>query len=340
MLKTAVLTGLILFTAVLVAAQNAVDSEFMKLNSELAQYYSKGDFDKALVAAKRLVQIMEQDKGKDSLGVGVAIKNRGMVEQAKGDDKSAEKSFEEAVRVFKKHSESLSKPEGASFAELLENLGRLRADKALLQTEGIFKEALEWRERSNGPDAAQTATPLVYLANIKFWQRHYKSSAAMYSRALGNLVKSPTASKEDITLVYYRTQCTYRKAKIEDEFEALKKLYGSAAEFSPPVPTSSDGARQVRFIKAGVINGKALLLAKPPYPAEARGSRAQGTVEVEALINESGQVISACGKAEASHPALEEASELAAYKSKFSPTILDGKPVKVWGRITYNFRRF
>ena len=84
-----------------------------------------------------------------------------------------------------------------------------------------------------------------------------------------------------------------------------------------------------------VLNGRALKLAMPSYPAKARKARASGTVVVKVLIDEEGKVIAA--KAISGHPLLLDASVEAAKNSLFSPTLLGGKPVKVDGVIQYNF---
>ncbi len=90
-----------------------------------------------------------------------------------------------------------------------------------------------------------------------------------------------------------------------------------------------------RVINGGVVNGKALSLAKPAYPAAARAVRAGGAVNVQVTIDESGGVISAT--AVSGHPLLRAAAVEAARQSKFSPTLLSGQPVKVTGVIVYNF---
>jgi TonB family protein len=84
-----------------------------------------------------------------------------------------------------------------------------------------------------------------------------------------------------------------------------------------------------------VLNGRALKLAMPSYPASARKARASGIVVVKVLIDEAGKVISA--KAISGHPLLLAASVEAAKKSLFSPTLLAGEPLKVEGVIQYNF---
>ena len=90
-------------------------------------------------------------------------------------------------------------------------------------------------------------------------------------------------------------------------------------------------------IISGVINGKALSLPKPEYPAEARKLRITGSVSVQVTIDESGNVISAKAISGVENSALRKVSEEAAMKAKFTPTKLSGQPVKVTGVIVYNF---
>lgn len=90
-----------------------------------------------------------------------------------------------------------------------------------------------------------------------------------------------------------------------------------------------------KVIHKAVLNGQALLLPKPPYPPIAKQLRIQGTVNVQVLINEAGNVVSA--KALSGNPALVTAAQSAAFAARFSPTLLGDQPVKVSGVITYNF---
>ena len=88
-------------------------------------------------------------------------------------------------------------------------------------------------------------------------------------------------------------------------------------------------------ISGGVLNGKAISLPKPAYPPIARAAHASGTVVVQVLIDENGNVVSA--HAVSGHPLLQAAAVGAAHQAKFSPTKLSGQPVKVTGVIQYNF---
>lgn len=100
-------------------------------------------------------------------------------------------------------------------------------------------------------------------------------------------------------------------------------------------PSTDNDSRKSPSISGGVLNGKALSLPRPSYPRDARAERAGGAVTVQVTIDEEGNVISA--NAASGHPLLREASERAARQAKFSPTLVEGKPVKVTGVIVYNF---
>jgi TonB family protein len=90
-----------------------------------------------------------------------------------------------------------------------------------------------------------------------------------------------------------------------------------------------------KTISGGVLNGKAISLPKPPYPPIAKQANASGTVVVQVLVDEEGNVVTA--RAVSGHPLLQTAAVTAARGAKFSPTKINGKPVKVSGVITYNF---
>jgi len=109
-----------------------------------------------------------------------------------------------------------------------------------------------------------------------------------------------------------------------------KSADGKVTDVPPP---TEPGKRNP--ISGGILNGKAISLPKPDYPADARNAKAAGTVVVQVTIDEYGNVVSA--KAVSGHPLLQQASVNAALQARFSPTFMMGEPVKVTGVITYNF---
>lgn len=132
---------------------------------------------------------------------------------------------------------------------------------------------------------------------------------------------------------------------------SLDKLKLTAV--APPVSDyrgSSDEARKVvvansdpppapkplmKPVSGGVLNGKALTLPAPIYPESARRMHIGGLVEVDVVVDENGKVLSA--RALSGPAALREVAVQAAYRAHFSPTKLSGQPVKISGKINYNF---
>ncbi len=112
-------------------------------------------------------------------------------------------------------------------------------------------------------------------------------------------------------------------------------LFVSIFLFGVQIASAQTPPNEVKQISGGVLNGKAITLAKPAYPAAAQAVGAEGSVNVQVTIDENGDVVSAA--AVSGHPLLRAAAVNAARESKFAPTQLQGQPVKVTGVIVYNF---
>ncbi len=103
----------------------------------------------------------------------------------------------------------------------------------------------------------------------------------------------------------------------------------------PDQPPPPEQPKPPRILSKGVITGLAVSLPKPLYPEIAKRMRIQGTVSVQVLIDEGGQVVSA--KAINGSPFLTIEAQKVALQARFSPTLLGDQRVKVSGIITYNF---
>ncbi|HWS87008.1 MAG TPA: energy transducer TonB [Pyrinomonadaceae bacterium] len=88
-------------------------------------------------------------------------------------------------------------------------------------------------------------------------------------------------------------------------------------------------------LTSSLITSKAIDKPAPPYPPIAKVANIQGTVAVQIVIDEQGRVVSA--KATNGPPLLLNAAVQAAYRARFTPTVLGGRAVKVTGSISYNF---
>jgi periplasmic protein TonB len=102
-----------------------------------------------------------------------------------------------------------------------------------------------------------------------------------------------------------------------------------------PTPAPAPKPEGPLRLTTSVINSKAVHKPIPPYPQAARVARIHGLVAVSILVDEQGRVVSA--KATSGNPLLHLAAVQAARQARFTPTMLNGQPVRVTGVITYNF---
>lgn len=118
-----------------------------------------------------------------------------------------------------------------------------------------------------------------------------------------------------------------------------------SAPLPPPARTADDQDRssttgekeesRQKQHKGEVIKGELIEAPQPVYPDEAKEQKIEGMVTVGIVIDEEGKVISA--KPSSGPELLHGASRDAAFKARFKPTTLNGKPAKVTGAMTYNF---
>lgn len=114
-------------------------------------------------------------------------------------------------------------------------------------------------------------------------------------------------------------------ADVKPAGREMKEVGGPALKSVIP----PDGA-----ILGGNLNDIAISLPKPDFPAD---SNEYGTVTVEVLVNEKGEV-GAASAVDGPQP-LRKAAVEAARGAKFDPPLKDGKPVKVGGVLTFERRK-
>jgi TonB family protein len=166
-----------------------------------------------------------------------------------------------------------------------------------------------------------------------------KKDDALTERFLSSLVLPEKVAPPQTTATAVTTvgAASGRQPKNENSDEAPKTEAGAAAgETKPGELTPSEKLPGERApISGGVLNGKAVYLPPPEYPAIAAQAKAAGVVTVHVVIDEVGNVISA--RAVSGHPLLQAAAVAAARQARFTPTSLMGDPVKVSGVLMYNF---
>jgi TonB family protein len=144
------------------------------------------------------------------------------------------------------------------------------------------------------------------------------------------------------------------------EFELRSEVEKVLKDLNPPAPASTragapvspdekvrlvvypSGDRGVSLIpSSGTVESSAGVLGEPTkkvmphYPPEAKKARAQGAVQVEITVSESGKVIVA--KAISGNESLRDAAVEAAKQWEFKPAEASGAPVTMQGIVTFSF---
>jgi len=103
-------------------------------------------------------------------------------------------------------------------------------------------------------------------------------------------------------------------------------------------PSGADGLEKKDGgppVAVGSLIARAKSRVSPSYPQIARNARVTGVVTVFLVVNEKGEVESV-ERAEGPTQ-LQQAATDAARRWKFTPTVIDGQPVRVTGYLSFNF---
>ena len=185
----------------------------------------------------------------------------------------------------------------------------------LVKQQGISFARNKNDEESQGYAVGLTITAAALSAELGFW-----GLATLYKDEVEALLKK----NPDLS------------AHVPAMTEAERRLYDSIkSTVAPPTVVADPNPPPEARVAGGVLNGRAVKLVKPGYPAEAQKAGASGQVTVQIVFDEDGKVIWA--RATSGHPLLRTACEDAAWQSTFPPMKVEGKPEKVRGVLMFNF---
>lgn len=309
----------------LTPAQQKAMAEIDSLNNQIIKFFTQKDLNAALQKGIEMQAVIDNNGLGENFNALIALTNLAEIYLAKSRESDAIKLFLRVLDGFQKRPDA----SGAAIAKVTERLGLAYYDKAEYEkAEQCYRNAIELRAKANGAESREIAAAYKDLGNVYRMENKFEQADTAYLKAIEISDKALTKEEkwERKDLEYY--QCFlyhwgFRINKLQDmarKWDVFSKARG---------PSQAD--RAARVSSGGVVNGKAIRLVKPPYPANG----ATGFVIVMVTIDEKGDVISA--KATCGINNFLRVSEEAASKSEFSPTLLDGKPVKVSGIIIYHF---
>lgn len=302
--------------------QSPASVESRELNSRAVKLYDEGNYDEALPLAKRALELSEKALGAEHQDLLPLLLNLGELYRVKKKWGDAEACFDRALKI----TEKTVGPEDPRITRTLDKLAYItyerRDDK---KAENLFARSLAIKEKAFGTVSPQLLPTALNLAHLYRLKGDHRRAETLYQQVIR--IHEQTGAKDtrglSDALEGYAT-LLFVTNRVDDGVAIQKRL--AAISVDPGI------------VQGGVLNGRALHLERPPYPANA-GSEG-GTVFVQVLIDERGKVISATANNTARvHQALVSEAENAARRSRFTPTLLSGVPVKVRGMIVYRFER-
>lgn len=227
---------------------------------------------------------------------------------------------------------------GEEFKKLNQEVATLfqqgRIDEAL----ALALRAVEVGEKEFGPEHRSTSNAIANLAIIHTQKKQTDKALPLFGRVLSIREKSAGPSTDfektafEIYLCIFAAKAQGNPPKELAEVparinEVMREDSIIAQGFAPP------------FAKGEIGGGKAVHKPAPRYPdvRNAGGSRVSVTVPMRLEIDEGGNVTEVKALA-CNIEAFARSAEEAVRGAKFEPTVVRGKPVKVSGVLTYNYR--
>jgi TonB family protein len=286
----------------------------------VVKLFKEGKFNEAIPLAKRALEIRERLLPPNDPMVLTALGNLGDLYNAKGDYDAAKKTLERLLPM----QEQQFGPTNVKLASTLDRLAVLNyRERNINKAEDMYQRSLALRENAFGPDHLEVANSLFALAHFYRLTGKYDLALNAYRRSLfiygRRGAKDPgfERARAGMGCVAYET----KNRAIFQDIKAIQEQF--APTMDPPIPLD-------------ILNGKAVDLPKPEYTPDARARRLSGTVVISVEIDEKGKALSAKDMCQGL-PFLTEAAIKAARQARFSPTLLNGQPIKVTGVIAYNF---
>lgn len=311
-----------------IGAQTTDGEKLRQLNLQVVTNFKAGNIDDALTLAKQAVELSSKVSPTDS-ETAAAYFNLGTLYRFKKKYKESAENLQKALSIYQldpaKNEKSLAKT-----LHILADVYALDGDEK--KAVENYKLAYTTAETAFGKNSKEILLYLESMSDVYIYDKKYDEAEETFIRRYQILAKNSPDDSKRIQQVKDDFYCFVNQNFSPKEMLERDKKFWEVVKTEEEKKWAKIGAR---VVSGGVVNSKAQNLVKPAYPASARSRRASGAVPVRVTIDENGNVIEAkaiCGDRD-----LRGASEEAAKASKFSPTLLQGQPVKVTGIIVYNY---
>ena len=302
--------------------QSSQSPDFVKsteLNAAAVKLFNEAKYDEALPLETQALELREKAVGPNDAELIPILKNLGEIYKSMARSQESAVSFDRALKL----AEKAYGPNDIRLTSILDPLAFLKYSmKQATPAEELFVRTLKIKEAKLSPNDPEIAETAYNLGQVYAARHNYKGAASMLSRAIA-VWESEGKSRSKLM-----------KALETDVF--VLTALGKNDEAAKAQHRIGELANQDAFVNGGILNGKALVLITPEYPSIS-GFHPAGMIQVQVLIDENGHVLTATAIRGRMPVEFARVSEDAARRSRFTPTFVQGKPVKVNGTIIYNF---
>lgn len=156
-------------------------SDWEMLIRKSESLYEEGQYQRAIDAAKKAVEVSEKQLGKNHPDVAYCLNSLAELYRAKQQYKEAEPIYKRSIAIYEKTS-GRNHPHTAI---AINNLAILYLDQGLLmQAEPLVKRSLAIRERAFGHSHPELVPQLNSLAELYRQQGRYKKAEPLHKRVL------------------------------------------------------------------------------------------------------------------------------------------------------------
>jgi tetratricopeptide (TPR) repeat protein len=314
--------------ALTVTATYQESSDAAALEVQVVKLYKEGKFDDAVPLAKRVLKIREGQLSPSDPLLADSMGNLAMLYLAKGKFDDADSLLKRALAIYEQSPDQ----NALVLAKTLDSLGNVRLFKSdEKKAEEFFLHALAIKEKNLKPDHEEIFSSFNSLVDLYTVNKDYAKASAMMERIIAIKEQKLGDSDTQVGRLIERRACLMYRAHDDAEAEKTEAranhiLYSTLATRPEPIE-----------LPAQVFACKIITNPRPDFPsvARSRGFSGRATMDVAVETDEAGNVTSV--KFVGGDKAFKSVAENAAWGAKIRPTIVDGRPVKVAGVISYGF---
>ncbi|HKN82723.1 MAG TPA: tetratricopeptide repeat protein, partial [Pyrinomonadaceae bacterium] len=188
--------------------------------------------------------------------IAISLNHLGDLYIVKGDNEAARQIFERLLQL----QAELTAPDHISLAPTMERLAIIYyRQEAKSKSDDYYQRALALRERAFGAESLSVAQSRSAMAQFYRGEKDFDRAARSYRRSISIYGKTSGVDSPEFERAMDGFTCLAYESK---QPNAIREVEMTRALFAPHRPTV--------LVENAILNGRAISLPRPEYPADAR----------------------------------------------------------------------